>query len=186
MRTSTIYLIVAAAISLSVLLVIALWGDMADSGQAHHGGQSMSAQEFQGQLLAQQALYGLPDGSLRPPPGTQVYVLAQQYAFLPYTLRLQAGQHYYFVFFSSDVVHGAALVNSGGGSLNAVILPGVTTELSVRASGDLELRCNEYCGLAHHLMQGRIIVEEGQEPTPPNPEDKPPETEEHPQSEGHP
>jgi len=179
MRTSTAYLVAAAALSLSVLLVVALWGDMADSGAHAHGGTTMSAQEFQGQLLAQQARYGLPDGSLRPPPGSQVYVLAQQYAFLPHTLRLQAGQHYHLAFFSSDVVHGAALVNSSGGSLNAVILPGVVSELSVRASGDLELRCNEYCGIAHHLMQGRILVEDGQEPTPPDPQGQAPDTEEH-------
>lgn len=187
MRVTTAYLIAAAAISLSVLLVMTLWGDMADSGQGHaHGGMAMSTQEFQDQLLAQQARYGLPDGSLRPPPGAEVYVLAQQYAFLPHTLRLQAGQHYHLAFFSSDVVHGAALVTAGGGSLNAVILPGVVTELSVHAAGDLELHCNEYCGIAHHLMQGRIIVEAGHEPTPPSPQGQEPAAEEHQHPAGHP
>lgn len=180
MRVPTAYLVSAAVISLSVLTVMALWGDTADLTQGHaHGGMTLSAQEFQDQLLAQQARYGLPDGSLRPPPGAQIYVLARQYAFLPHTLRLQAGQHYHLAFFSMDVVHGASLISPGGGSLNAVILPGVISELSVHASGDLELQCNEYCGLAHHVMRAGILVEKGGDDAPNDPQDHDPDSPEH-------
>ena len=45
--------------------------------------------------------------------------------------------------------------------LNAVVMPNMTSKLTVRVTqtGEIQLICNEYCGMGHHIMKATIIVE---------------------------
>ncbi len=156
------YLVTAFVIAFMVMAVVPLWfvlgeGTIEDAHQ--HGGVIIPEEWFRGKLEAQQEKYGLPDGSVRLPPGSTVYILAQQFAFTPNTVRLVFGGNYDIIFYSTDVIHGASLIQSG--SVNTVVLPDTTARVSIKATqlGEIKLLCNEYCGLAHHLMKGTIIVE---------------------------
>ncbi len=93
------------------------------------------------------------------PPGSDIYVMAQQFAFVPSTVRLVYGGNYKFIFFSPDVYHGASFVQDG--SSNLIIPPLMTATVTIKATklGEIQLLCNEYCGAAHHVMKGTIIVE---------------------------
>ena len=161
MTGSKTHLVLAFVLAIMVMAVVPLWFILGEvGGGAHvHGGASIPEDWFMGKLRAQQDKYGLDDGSIRMPPGSTVYVLAQQFAFAPGTIRLTFGGLYDFIFYSTDVIHGASLVQSG--SLNAVVMPQTTSVLSIRASqlGEITLLCNDYCGPGHHLMKGTIIVE---------------------------
>ena len=156
------YLVAAFIIAFMVMAVVPLWfvlgeGTIEDAHQ--HGGVNIPVEWFMGKLETQQEKYGLSDGAVRLPPGSTVYVLAQQFAFRPNTIRLVFGGNYEFIFFSPDVYHGASLIQSG--STNIVVAPGMTARVSIKATqiGEIRLLCNEYCGAGHHLMKGKIIVE---------------------------
>ena len=60
---------------------------------------------------------------------------------------------------SPDVIHGFQIV---GTNANAMVIPGYVSQLTVTFDepGEYLVVCNEYCGLSHHLMQSRILVEE--------------------------
>ncbi len=156
------YLVTAFVIALLVLAVVPVWfalGVAGGEGGHQHGGATVSEEWFMEKIRAQQEKYGLPDGSVRLPTGSNVYILASQFAFTPRTIRLVFGGNYELIFFSTDVYHGASLIQSG--SVNMVIVPDMTARMSIKATqlGEIQLLCNEYCGAGHHLMKGKIIVE---------------------------
>jgi cytochrome c oxidase subunit 2 len=46
-------------------------------------------------------------------------------------------------------------------NVNAMLLPGQVTRVTTRfhKAGTYPFLCHEYCGIAHHTMWGRVIVE---------------------------
>lgn len=178
-KASTFFLVLAFTVAFMVMLVVPTWYALGavGAGAGHvHGGAKISREWFVSKVNEQQQKYGLPDGSVRIPPGnkvlvtmpdglvvpaatSKVYIMMSQYAFTPNTIRLQFGGLYDLLFYSPDVFHGASLIQDG--SLNAVVMPSMTSKLTVRLTklGEIQLVCNEYCGLGHHLMKARIIVE---------------------------
>ena len=94
---------------------------------------------------------------VEPPPGSDVYLHANQFAFRP-VLKLQKGETYRLLVSSTDVQHGLSLqpVN-----LNFQVLPGYLYVIRITPdeTGDFPIICNEYCGLGHHLMTGLIVVD---------------------------
>lgn len=97
------------------------------------------------------------EGVVSVPPGQEVYLLAQQWAYIP-ELRLKAGAPYTFWVASADVPHGFTLREQG---LNFMLVPGYVyqVELTFDKPGQYVATCTEYCGLGHETMFGRIIVE---------------------------
>jgi len=95
-----------------------------------------------------------------PPPGGDVYLDARAFAWQP-VIQLQRGQTYRFLISSRDVQHGFSLVMPPH-SINVQVLPGYVTVLTLtpEKAGEFPLICNEYCGLGHHVMIGRIVVKE--------------------------
>jgi cytochrome c oxidase subunit 2 len=92
------------------------------------------------------------DGSVRVVGTTQLY------SFRPNLIRVAAGKKITFRLTSPDVVHGFQIV---GTNANAMVVPGYVTQLTTtfERKGEYLIVCNEYCGLSHHLMQARMIVE---------------------------
>ena len=95
-----------------------------------------------------------PDGSV------VVTVVAEMFAFSPDPIRVPAGKPVTFRITSGDVIHGFLVA---GTNANAMVVPGYVSEFTVTFAepGERLLLCHEYCGLLHHEMMGRLIVEEG-------------------------
>ncbi len=93
-----------------------------------------------------------PDGSAR------VVGTAMMFTFNPNMIRVPAGKPVTFRLTSPDVIHGFQIV---GTNANAMIVPGYITQFTTTfdKKGEYLIVCNEYCGLTHHLMQARMIVE---------------------------
>ena len=91
--------------------------------------------------------------------GITVVVLTELYLFLPQTIRVPAGRPIRFRLTSADVIHGFQIV---GTNANVLVVPGYVSELvtTFPQAGEYLIVCNEYCGLSHHLMQARLVVEE--------------------------
>jgi cytochrome c oxidase subunit 2 len=87
-----------------------------------------------------------------------VVLRAEFYVFRPEVIRVPAGVPVTFRITSPDVLHGFQIV---GTNVNLTVAPGYVSQVTTtfREPGEYLVVCNEYCGLAHHLMQGKLIVE---------------------------
>jgi cytochrome c oxidase subunit 2 len=95
---------------------------------------------------------------VQPAPGGDAYLLARMWNFYP-VLKLKKDQTYRLHVSSLDLQHGLSLQPM---NMNFQILPGYDHVLTITptAAGDYLLICNEFCGLGHHTMTGKITVEE--------------------------
>lgn len=93
-----------------------------------------------------------------PPPGAEVYLLARMWQWYP-VLKLKKGVEYTLHISSLDLNHGFSLYPV---NLNFQIIPGYDYALKVvpNKAGDFRIICNEFCGIGHHLMIGKVLVEE--------------------------
>ena len=93
-----------------------------------------------------------------PPPGSDVYLTAMSFQWTP-ILKLQKGKEYILHLSSLDVNHGFSLYPI---NINFQVVPGYDYGLRVtpNAAGDFRIICNEFCGIGHHTMVGRVIVED--------------------------
>ena len=95
---------------------------------------------------------------VQPSPGGDAYLLAQMWRWYP-ILKLKKGQTYRVHISSLDLQHGFSLLPM---NMNFQILPGYDHVLTLTptSSGDFNIICNEFCGIGHHMMAGRMLVEE--------------------------
>ena len=93
---------------------------------------------------------------VRPPAGEDVYILARLWEFWP-ILELKKGQSYRIHLSSADWMHGFSLQPT---NINISIHPGYehVINLTPTDTGEFGIVCNEYCGIGHHTMTGRIRV----------------------------
>lgn len=94
---------------------------------------------------------------VQPAPGGDAYLIAQMWRWYP-ILKLKEGQTYRLHLSSMDLQHGFSLLPM---NMNFQVLPGYDHVLTITptAKGEYSVVCNEFCGIGHHLMTGRIIVE---------------------------
>lgn len=88
----------------------------------------------------------------------EAVVLAQIFNFLPAESVIPAGSTVHFKVTSPDVVHGIAIP---GTNVNMMIVPGHITEFTYtfKRPGEYYMLCNEYCGVGHHVMMAKLIVQ---------------------------
>lgn len=90
----------------------------------------------------------------------EVYMVARQFFFQPGSgqpLTLPAGSEVTFHITSPDVIHGIQVI---GTNLNVMVIPGqvATFDTSFPDPGTFGIVCHEYCGPAHHTMEGLIEI----------------------------
>ncbi|HEX9581238.1 MAG TPA: cytochrome c oxidase subunit II [Gemmatimonadales bacterium] len=93
-----------------------------------------------------------PDGSVT------VTGLSLMFAFQPAEIRVPADRRVTFRLTSADVTHGFQIVGTNG---NVMVVPGYVSQFTTvfPRPGEYLIVCNEYCGLGHHAMMGKLIVE---------------------------
>jgi cytochrome c oxidase subunit 2 len=93
-----------------------------------------------------------------PPAGSDVYMLGRLWQWYP-ILQLEKDQSYRLHLTSMDWNHGFSLqpVN-----INLQVVPGYEMVLTISpdTAGEFTVVCNEFCGIGHHLMLGKIYVRE--------------------------
>jgi cytochrome c oxidase subunit 2 len=91
--------------------------------------------------------------------GATVVAVAMMFAFNPSVIRVPAGKPVTFRMTSADVTHGFLVV---GTNANTMLVPGYVSQFTTvfRQPGEYLIVCHEYCGLGHHLMAAKLIVEE--------------------------
>lgn len=88
----------------------------------------------------------------------EAVILGQAWSFAPNEIRIPAGSEVTFTTTSADVLHGLAIE---GTRVNLMLIPGQITKYTYRFEnpGEHLIICHEYCGLGHHVMSGKVIVE---------------------------
>ena len=106
--------------------------------------------------LATHPEFGTPAVARRPDGSVVVTVVASMFDFGP-DIEVPAHAPVTFRLTSADVVHGFEIV---GTNANAMAVPGYVSQFTVTfdAPGEHTIACNEYCGLSHHAMVGKVIV----------------------------
>lgn len=92
----------------------------------------------------------------------EVVMLGSAWSFQPNEVRIPVGATVTFVATATDVLHG---LHVEGTRVNFMLIPGQIARVTYtfREVREHLVICHEYCGAGHHLMYGRIIVEEAEE-----------------------
>lgn len=93
---------------------------------------------------------------VEPSPGTDAYLQAQMWRWTP-ILKLHKDQTYRLHVSSMDLQHGFSVLPI---NINFQVLPGYDHVITVTPtmSGEYTIVCNEFCGIGHHQMTGKIVV----------------------------
>jgi cytochrome c oxidase subunit 2 len=88
----------------------------------------------------------------------EVRMVGQVWSFTPNEIRVPVGSTVTFVATSRDVIHGLFIP---GANVNVMLIPGQISRVTARFDrvGEYFIACHEYCGIAHHTMGGKVIVE---------------------------
>jgi len=88
----------------------------------------------------------------------EVRMIGQIWTFEENEIHIPAGSTVTFLATSRDVVHGLFIPKA---NINVMLLPGLLSRVTRRFDepGEYPMMCHEYCGIGHHLMGGKIIVD---------------------------
>lgn len=113
-----------------------------------------------GRIDPQRVLEEWQPGVVETAPGQyEVRMISQIWSFVPGEIRIPAGSTVHFYATSRDIVHGLFIPRT---NVNTMLLPGQVSHVEARFDrpGEYPIICHEYCGIAHHTMAGKVIVEE--------------------------
>ncbi len=93
---------------------------------------------------------------VHPPADSDVYLIARLWEWWP-LLELERGKSYRLHLSSMDWQHGFSLQPI---NVNMQIIPGYEMVITVTpdTTGEFTIVCNEFCGIGHHTMLGKIHV----------------------------
>ena len=93
---------------------------------------------------------------VHPPPGSEVYMISRLWEWWP-VLELEKDQSYRLHLSSMDWQHGFSLQPT---NINLQVHPDYEMVLTItpNETGDFFVVCNEFCGVGHHTMVGKIRV----------------------------
>lgn len=98
-------------------------------------------------------------------PGVyEVYIIGRQFLWQPSEIVLRDPKIVTFKVLSADVIHGFEIV---GTNVNIMVFPGyigeLTWEVPSYMEGEYLIVCNEYCGVGHQFMYGKLVIERSEQ-----------------------
>ncbi len=94
----------------------------------------------------------------RGPNEYEVVMLGSAWSFSPNEVRIPAGSTVTFRATATDVIHGFHVERT---RINVMLIPGQVARVTYTFDepGEHLIICHEYCGIGHHQMYGKVIVE---------------------------
>lgn len=101
--------------------------------------------------------FSTPSITARPNGTVVVTGVATMFSFAPDPIEVPVNRPVTFRLTSSDVIHGFQVV---GTNANTMVVPGYVSQFTVTFTqpGEHVITCNEFCGIGHHVMVGKLIV----------------------------
>lgn len=161
-RTERVWLVVGSIWCVFLFVAMFAWPALGGRQQTPFESYRIDVAEFRARaesFIAENTvgqLNGVP--VVTPNAAGEVYMVAQAFIWRP-VLQLRKGETARIYLSSYDVQHGMSIQPL---NLNFQVLPGYVyvVHFTPNEVGEFPLICNEYCGLGHHTMAGRIIVVE--------------------------
>lgn len=93
---------------------------------------------------------------VHPDPSEPVYIIGSMWQWYP-VVEFEKGKTYKVHISSSDIQHGFSILPI---NLNFMALPGYDYVLTLTptTTGEFHIVCNEFCGIGHHMMVGKLYV----------------------------
>jgi len=93
---------------------------------------------------------------VHPPAGSDIYMLARLWEWYP-VLELEKDKSYRLHLSSVDWQHGWSLLPE---NINIQVHPDYDMVITIKPNraGEYAIVCNEFCGIGHHTMVGKIHV----------------------------
>jgi cytochrome c oxidase subunit 2 len=93
---------------------------------------------------------------VKPEPNSDVFVMGELWRWSP-ALILKKNERYNIHISSKDLMHGFSIQPT---NMNFQIYPGYDYVLHFTPTdaGEYKIVCNEFCGIGHHTMIGKIVV----------------------------
>lgn len=160
-KTEIVWILLAFVWCLIMFFMMPYWHLYGKQNLSNEAYQTTPA-KYQANVQAMVDKYKVRDEAgvpvVAPPPGSDVYLLGRLWQWYP-MLELQKNKSYRLHLSSMDWQHGFSLqpVN-----INVQVLPGYETVITTTPdqAGEYTIVCNEYCGILHHTMLGKIYVKE--------------------------
>lgn len=88
-----------------------------------------------------------------------IQMTAKRYAFTPATITVKRGERVKLIITALDREHGFKLPAL---NIDQKLKKGVptTVEFTADKAGTFTFKCSVFCGLGHHRMKGKLIVED--------------------------
>lgn len=108
--------------------------------------------------VMEDARFSSPGVAVQPDGSVRVTIALFTFGFLPNEFHVPVGRPVTFRLTSMDVIHGFEIA---GTNANTMVVPGYVSQLTYTFTrpGEYLTVCNEYCGVAHHTMQAKVIVD---------------------------
>lgn len=160
-RTELVWIIIAFTWGLVMFFMMIYWhsaGEQNLSNEAYRTTPQAFAQKAQAMAEAYKVGEEADIPVVHPPPDTDIYLIARLWQWWP-ILELEKDKSYRLHISSLDWQHGFSLqpVN-----INLQIHPGYDMVITLRPTeaGEFSIVCNEFCGIGHHNMIGKMYVVE--------------------------
>ena len=145
------WILPSVAIPISFLVAIVLTAFVVGIGVPGIGGR------IDPKAISTTAPFDNPGVRELAPGRYEVVVISERFLFTPKDIEIPAGSKVTFIMTSRDVIHGFKVDNS---SVNVLLVPGQISRVTATFNkpGEYLILCHEYCGAAHHIMAGKIVV----------------------------
>lgn len=162
-KSEVLWMFIALIWALVMFFMMPYWhlnGDQNISNEAYRIRPEVYAERTEAMVekytVREEGDTGVP--VVRPPVGSDVYMLGRLWDWYP-VLELEKGQSYRLHLSSLDWMHGWSLQPE---NINIQVHPGYDMVITVTptSSGEFSVVCNEFCGIGHHTMVGKIHVVE--------------------------
>ncbi len=156
-KEEKIWFILAIAVALTLAATTLSWHLIDPYHQVPSTAVEFSPREFSQKVSVFMANYS---GKIVP-EGVDIYLAASQWIWRPSEIMLKAGVTYRIWVSSTDVLHGLTIVGEDGKVVyNIMVMPGMAFAINIRFDkpGIYYILCNEYCGIGHQDMLGKIVI----------------------------
>lgn len=160
-KTEVLWVALAFVWALIMFFMMPYWhfaGEQNLSNEAYKTTQEAFADKTEAfaekYTVREDAASGIP--IVAPPAGSDIYMLGRLWEWWP-ILELEQDKSYRLHLSSLDYMHGWSLLPE---NINLQIIPEYEMVLTITptSSGEFSVICNEFCGIGHHTMVGKIFV----------------------------
>jgi len=110
-------------------------------------------------LLATQLSFTLAALAQEPPAPHEIQMTAKKYEFDPSVITVKKGEHVRLIITATDHDHGFKVSAFNVDQLLKKGKP-TTIEFVADKAGEFQFNCSHFCGIGHHRMKGKLVVQE--------------------------